>query len=361
MLVVGGGPAGCSAAIELSRCSSLSVVVATIEPVAAPSTETLSAAASIELTRAGMSASEVAASRCFGIESAWGSARAVFRSSILETPGTAIHLDRRTFHRALSMAAQRAGARVLSGARFRRAGRARNGWSVWIVNDAGFEERFVCNFLIDATGRSSLVASYIGVRRHKFDALCGVSAIVETSWLGQTLLVESVPYGWWYVAPLSAGRAMICLVGDIDVIKSIGAFAADAWSHLAHRTALVGPVFPSGIVSRLTVHPCETSALAEVCGQGWLAVGDAAFVFDPLSSAGVHKALATGRNGGDAALRWMRGETSTLKRYAYSQQRAFSSYCNARRAHYSIERRWSSEPFWSRRIMAVPHSSMMAS
>lgn len=42
------------------------------------------------------------------------------------------------------------------------------------------------------------------------------------------------------------------------------------------------------------VRPAESSRLDRAAGEDWLAVGDAASAWDPLSSQGVYRALVTG-------------------------------------------------------------------
>lgn len=351
VLVVGGGPAGCTAAAALARAS-VSVCLATLDhsPTCIPS-ETLNHAAALELARVGIPESSLIGAECYGIESSWGSETPAFHSFIMQPLGKSFHVDRCLLHEALLANARSAGSQVLRNARFVKAESAGTTWQVTLRN-GGEAASVRCSFLIDATGRSSLVARSLGVRRRRFDALCGVSAVFESDWRGRTLLVGAAPYGWWYVAPVPPHCVMACLVSDVDVIRTIGALEPPVWSALASEISLIGSA-ASVSVARLRVHPCETSALEHFCGQTWLAAGDAASIFDPLSSAGVYKALASGREAAAAALGWLDDTASSVSEYGKRRRQEFDWYLRRRCSHYSVERRWLSHPFWLRRAASA--------
>jgi flavin-dependent dehydrogenase len=74
-------------------------------------------------------------------------------------------------------------------------------------------------------------------------------------------------------------------------------------------------------------------------GEGWLAIGDAAMSFDPISSHGLLTALSTGL----AA-----GETS-LEEYQAFVDTTWRGYARVREACYASEQRWADAPFWRRR------------
>jgi flavin-dependent dehydrogenase len=85
-------------------------------------------------------------------------------------------------------------------------------------------------------------------------------------------------------------------------------------------------------------------------GPGWLAVGDAASSFDPISAQGIHKALADALLAADAIAVWLgRGDARALDRYAAGVASRFDDYLQNRAYLYSLERRWVDAPFWARR------------
>jgi hypothetical protein len=97
------------------------------------------------------------------------------------------------------------------------------------------------------------------------------------------------------------------------------------------------------MIARPRLALARSHLLHPVAGPRWLAIGDAASSFDPLSSQGIAKALRAGLRAADV-IRTGRDE-------AYGQQIAaeFERYLETREHFYRIEARWPQHPFWNRR------------
>jgi flavin-dependent dehydrogenase len=93
-----------------------------------------------------------------------------------------------------------------------------------------------------------------------------------------------------------------------------------------------------------------SSRLDRFGGDGWLAVGDAASTFDPVSSHGVFKALRSGILASYAVLDRLDGKAGWLDKYTLLHAREFDEYRKTWAAVYRREVRWPNETFWSRRI-----------
>jgi flavin-dependent dehydrogenase len=92
-----------------------------------------------------------------------------------------------------------------------------------------------------------------------------------------------------------------------------------------------------------------SSALAPPTGEGWLAAGDAALSFDPLSSQGLFHALYSGLASAEAAHRVLSGDISGFNDYANKLSEIDRVYRNSVSACYALEARWPHEEFWHRR------------
>jgi flavin-dependent dehydrogenase len=101
--------------------------------------------------------------------------------------------------------------------------------------------------------------------------------------------------------------------------------------------------------SGIRVQPAETSRLDRIEGDGWLAVGDAAVAYDPLSSYGVASAMGSGFYAGNAIADLLAGREEARLAYLDVMQRACGACLDAQREAYSWERRWPEAPFWRRR------------
>ncbi len=97
--------------------------------------------------------------------------------------------------------------------------------------------------------------------------------------------------------------------------------------------------------------PAHSSELSPVAGNGWLAAGDAALGFDPLSSQGLFNALYTGIAAAEAGYRHVHGDGDAISGYAADLSRIHAAYLNHLRAWYGQERRWPNVPFWQRRLL----------
>jgi flavin-dependent dehydrogenase len=86
-----------------------------------------------------------------------------------------------------------------------------------------------------------------------------------------------------------------------------------------------------------------------VTGSNWLAAGDAAITFDPLSSQGIYHALKSGLLAARAIENCLCGDQTALEDYARGTQERFDEYLSMRPVHYGQEQRWSYSAFWQRR------------
>jgi flavin-dependent dehydrogenase len=105
---------------------------------------------------------------------------------------------------------------------------------------------------------------------------------------------------------------------------------------------------PDG-AGEVQVRPCGTARLDRVCGPGWLAAGDAAVAFDPLSSQGILKALESGRRAGEVAAAVLRGDGSAPSGYAEWLDAEFAAYARDSARYYAQVARWPDSTFWRRR------------
>jgi flavin-dependent dehydrogenase len=265
----------------------------------------------------------------------------------------------------LLAAAREAGAIVQLGARpagfDARSNDAAGGFDI-APSAAGGDHRLHARFVVDASGRASMVARARGVARHAFDRLMAVAAYVKPGPGGpasdRATLIEAVEDGWWYSALLPADQMIVAYMTDADLMKHQLA-TAGGWSGLLRRA---GPTR-----ARVASHGSETegeprmvsassSCLAAFAGAGWLAVGDAAASYDPLSSQGITVALSSGIEAAGAIAAQLgagAGGSEALASYDRRRRRDFFDYLVLRAAYYALERRFPRSEFWRRRQPAT--------
>jgi flavin-dependent dehydrogenase len=294
---------------------------------------------------------------CYANLSAWGTSTLSRTDFICDPNGPGWHLDRERFDRCLREAAGAAGVELAGHTTVRPHRRTADGWAVML---RGRESTRLahCRWLVDATGRCRAIAARCGALRRHTDQLvatCLELPPAPTTAAETSSLVESAPDGWWYTALLPSGQRLVAYFTDAD-LDPPRTPDASAFHRLLHRTRHIAPrtedhPSPTAAVPRRA--PAHSSHLHTPTGAGWIAVGDAATAFDPISSQGILTALHTGMTAANALHAHLDGDTTALDTYRTNVHALLAAYRRNHRTVYATERRWTDHPFWQRRH--TPH------
>lgn len=205
-------------------------------------------------------------------------------------------------------------------------------------------------FVVDATGPRAAVARALGAKHRFLDRLVVVSGFfdaTDTRDPSQLTLLEADPEGWWYSAALPQARCVAAFASDPDLIRreQLGTprpFLAriGRTKHLRRRLQGCRP-----LPSDLLVRSAPSALLDPAAGGDWLAVGDAASMYDPLSAQGIYKALSDGLRAADA----LAGGPAALAGYAAAVAESFEDFRTNRAYFYGLVDRWPQSAFWRRR------------
>ncbi len=357
--VIGGGPAGSSVALSLARQG---VSVALIEqsayaewkigesvpPACKPLLQTLGVWE--QLCQDGHLPS-------YGTCSAWGSSHLHDQSYLFDPHGHGWHLDRQQFDQALSDAACAAGAMVFRPARFTNCTRTSTGrWALTVQLTAGNTCTLSTSFVVDAGGRKRPFACRQRTSIDTYDRLVGAVALLEAGNgaidRDASTLVEAMPEGWWYAARIPRDKLVVAYLSDGDLVTTQRARTPVGWRTLVDET--------THLRQRLEAHryyvqvpprvvSASSSRLSQVSSTSWLAVGDAAATYDPLSSQGILSALLTGLRATRAIQAILGGKPSEANVYAAYVDLLYAEYLQNRTAYYAMEQRWPRSLFWQRR------------
>lgn len=250
-------------------------------------------------------------------------------------------LDRTGLDLALAVRAREAGAKLELGVGVNNLRRQENLWHYSVG-----EREFQADWLVVATGRGAQGA---GSQTHRLDRQIALVGFLEGEYRSTNdMLMESTESGWWYGAPIDARRAVAVFVTDSDLDRGE---PEEAW-----RARLAESIHAKERFGHMALHqkPRRVAAgfsiLRPAYGPGWVAVGEAAAAFCPLSSMGVGRALETGVRVGncfiDAA---SRGVAPNFLALAEQNGAEFHLYSRLLAESYRQVYHFPNSVFWARR------------
>jgi flavin-dependent dehydrogenase len=338
VLIFGAGPAGLSCALRLASAGIDVEVMDAGRDTPAPPGETLSPAGALLVERLGVHVDQPAGWSTWSI---WGSPERRPHDWIQDPRGAARFVDRNGLEAALRARLQEACA-IRRG---RCSGTPTHDGTAWSVPTAdGVAQARV---LVDATGRVRALARRVGATVEILDRQIAVAATSPAHAPGTFGLVESEPHGWWYSAPTPNGDLALLAVSSADVARS-------RRSSEALATALQdAPETRDRVGARplqdVRLVDAGSSRLTVPVGDAWLAVGDAAMAWDPLSAHGLTVALRSGIDAAAALVATLGGQVSALDDYVETLHSAWAQYVTLRTHIYAAERRWPKESYWATR------------
>ncbi|HEY0379178.1 MAG TPA: FAD-dependent monooxygenase [Pyrinomonadaceae bacterium] len=358
--IIGGGPAGSAAALTLARGHWRVLLLEANDSRAFKIGEALPPAARPLLNDLGVWDEFLTDGHLpsYGNLSAWGSPRLNENAFIFDPNGHGWHLDRPRFDARLREAARLAGSEVHEATALKRLLLDPQGnWHIRLAGPGGCRDAR-CRWLIDATGRRSALARRQGTRLRQDDRLIAFFALFRRpneaarSDEDSRTLIEAAPEGWWYTALLPSKLRVVVYLTDADLVSPRALCEKESYLSLLGRTEHVR--------ARLSAHDyrmegaprgaaAHSARLVQFDGEGWLAAGDAAISFDPLSSQGMLTALFTGMEAGNALDAHLSGDSDALNRYRLRLATIYEAYLRNLATFYSFEARWPGRAFWQRR------------
>ncbi|QGZ37781.1 flavin-dependent dehydrogenase [Pseudoduganella flava] len=356
--VIGAGPAGCALALNLAPFHRV-IVVDKGSAARRRVGESLPAAGGRLLRDMGLADEFLAQGHtpCHVMRSSWGEGEVVEQDALRNLDGHGWHLDRARFDAWLVEVAARRGAATLRDTRLLGVRGAPGHWKLDLAR-AGRPVRVRARALVDASGRDGVLARHVGGRRAPAGKLiCGWVFGHDDGRAAGIAELHAEAEGWWYSAALPARRRLLAFYSDADLPAARAAHSA---SGLLMRMANVPQLRALLVDHRFAADgdhgfcAAHGAALEQPAGDGWLAVGDAALAFDPLSSQGLFNALYTGLAGAEALHRHLQGDLAALPQYADELARVQRTYAARLDACYAHERRWPDSAFWRRRQAPEP-------
>jgi len=344
--IIGGGPAGCAAALTLLRRSHSVVVIAAPKHRQKP-TETAVPALARLLSSLGAAEALNACEPCYGIVSAWGGNTPAFQPGILNPFGHAWFIHRDRFDSCLQTTARDSGATWMN-EEAQSVNFDTHGASI-----ATTGQPIRARWVAFATGSPAWPARVTQQTPSKMDSLIVFWARLQSQLSERLLFVEPAERGWWYICPADGPGAIACFVTDPLSARSLSPSQRPAWNQLFQATRLSQQLRGEPHAEQIHVALAALSELPEKHGTNWIAVGDAAAKLDPLGSSGTATALDSAQRAANAIADALQGHTASLDDYSRWSAGLVAEFARQRRQQYGYEARQQDNPFWSRRILAA--------
>src|SRR6184192_248746 len=215
------------------------------------------------------------------------------------------------------------------------------------VKSNGSSQSIRARYVIDASGRASVLGRQFKIKK-TYDHLQKLSifAHYDGVWRAEgidgtlTLLVRGIDR-WFWLIPLTTERTSIGVVLDSDTFKKSKLSAED----FLEQSLAEQPIIAKRMTSAQHVSEVYTAAdfsyrSTRLHGERWLLAGDAAGFIDPIFSSGVFLAVFSGERCADVlneVLQRPRNMKRLFARYERSVNRAMDVYLRFVNAWYTKE------------------------
>ena len=358
VLIIGAGPGGASMALSLLNYSNYSVAL--VEQTDFNQTrvgEHVSASIFDLISYLKINKSDFEDQSFIAVHATktyWGSKQPNITNSIFTTDEATFQLDREKFDLKLIEVASDRGATIYPRSKCTQYKQLEDKtWEVNVNHQTQGQFTISANYLVDASGRTGNVCRQVGVPSKKYDSLMGVGLFLErdknTSGFEQT--IETTQWGWWYTACLPANKVIATFFTDADIISKNKLHRIENWSKHLQSSHYIKELLSGSRSStkELWVRNAQTQISDTTNLDRFLAIGDAAVSFDPLSSMGIGFSISSAFHAAKHIENELGQKRFTKAIFQQDIIRTFDQYLHLRKRYYQEEKRWANSTFWKRR------------
>ena len=280
----------------------------------------------------------------------WDKEEPVWQDSLRDPSGPGWLLDRRQFEHMLKSAAIRSGAKIHYGYRDIQLTRHSEYWSIFAYNVS-----HSAPVIVDASGRSAYLARHLGLTHRKLDSQVCLHAFFNSQTQDENTCTRVLAdqNGWWYSVRLANGNQVLAYHLDAKHPDRLQLQQSDAFLNRARTHVFLAEIVDQVKAVEVHTRPAGTAILdignLENAGSGFLAIGDAAITFDPISSQGLFNALASAECAYKAINADFRNNSYALQEFKHELLAVTSHYLAKLRHTYMGPERFAMEPFWNER------------
>lgn len=284
----------------------------------------------------------------------WGNQHPNVTNSIFTTDEATFQLDRQKFDLKLIEVASERGALIYPRTKCTQFKQLKDKtWEVNVNHQTKGRFTISANYLVDATGRTSNVCRQIGAPILKHDSLMGVGLFLEGNkgFAKFEQTIETTELGWWYTACLPSNKVITTFFTDADIISKNKLQRIENWSKHLQSTQHIKKLLSNCHSTRADtwVRHAHTQICDTTDIDRFLAIGDAAVSFDPLSSMGIGFSISSACHAAKHIENELGYKKSTKSFFQQDIRGTFEQYLHLRKHYYQQEKRWAKATFWKRR------------
>jgi len=357
ILIIGGGIAGCIAAISLIDTYQVTLVDKLPEPAErigeslAPASQRI--LKQLDLLEGLENQGDTLYQKNVGMQSYWGSDQVHLVDDLRNPDGFVKNLNRQAFETYLRKTAEARGIDCLWVTKLYSSTYEDAHWQVQLRTNDDPLQTFTLSaeFVIDASGRQAHFAKSLGIKRIVEDKLVACWVTLPNTKTNIMSTISASENGWWYSAVVPSDKRIVAFHTDADLIAKSELKTTASFLELAKENPVILSLLSeheNAIAFKGTV-AANSTKLDQVAGQQWVALGDAALSFDPLSSQGMFHAMASAMQLRTLLLHY--GFTDALqKNYTQQMEQIWHHYLKHKTIFYQAETRWKTAAFWERRM-----------
>ena len=204
------------------------------------------------------------------------------------------------------------------------------------IKSGGAVEKLHARYVLDCSGRNTVIGNHFNLKQSyahlkKFSVYAHYENVWREEGIDGTLIrLIRGRDRWFWMIPLSPTKMSIGMVMDITDFKALKKAPEQAFEDAVHEQ----PVIWNRMTEASRVTPVYSAGdysyrNTRLAGDRWLLAGDAAGFIDPIFSTGVYLAIMTGEdaaNALDAALASPGRRASLFKKYERNVKRVMSLY-----------------------------------